>query len=54
LNISLSEIVLILIIALLVIKPEQLPDAARNIGRFLKAIKNLFTQVKEQMNKLIE
>lgn len=53
-NISLSEIILILVIALLVIKPEQLPHAARNIGRFAKVIKNLFTQMKEQMNKLIE
>lgn len=53
-NISLSEIILVFIIALLVIKPAQLPQVAQQIGRFVKLIRNLFAQTKEQMNKLIE
>ena len=53
-NISLSEILLVFIIALLVIKPEQLPQVAHTVGRFAKVIRHLFTQLKEQMNKLME
>jgi Sec-independent protein translocase protein TatA len=54
LNFSLSEIIVILLIALLVIKPEQLPDVALTLGRFAKTIRNLFAKVKGEMNGFIE
>jgi Sec-independent protein translocase protein TatA len=54
LNFSISEIIVILLIALLVIKPEQLPDAAYTLGRFAQTIRRLFAKVKAEMNGLID
>lgn len=53
-NVSISEIIVILLIALLVIKPEQLPDAALTLGRFAQSIRRLFAKVKKEMNGLID
>jgi Tat protein translocase TatB subunit len=44
-NISLSEILLVLIVALVVIKPEQLPEVAFKLGQWTK-------QFRKGMNKL--
>ena len=53
-NFSISEIIVILLIALLVIKPEQLPDVAFTLGRFAQSIRRMFSKVKDEMNGLIE
>lgn len=53
-NFSISEIIVILLIALLVIKPEQLPDVAFTLGRFAKSIRKMFDKVKGEMNGLID
>lgn len=53
-NFSISEILLILLIALLVVKPEQLPDVARTLGRFIKSVRGIFAKVQEEMTGLIE
>lgn len=53
-NISISEIVVILLIALLVIKPEQLPDVAFTLGRFAQTIRRMFSKVKDEMNGVID
>lgn len=53
-NFSISEIIVIVLIALLVIKPEQLPDVAYTVGRFAQTIRRLFAKVKDDMNGLIE
>ncbi len=53
-NISISEILVVLLIALLVIKPEQLPEVAVTLGRFAKAIQNMFSKVKGEMNSFID
>jgi len=53
-NFSLSEIIVILLIALLVIKPEQLPDVAFNLGRFMQSMRRMFVKVKDEMNGLID
>lgn len=52
-NFSISEIIVILLIALLVIKPEQLPDVAFTLGRFVSSIRNMFSKVKEDMNGIM-
>ena len=52
-NFSISEIMVILLIALLVIKPEQLPDVAFTIGKFAQTIKGMFGKVKKEMDELI-
>lgn len=53
-NFSLSEIIVILLIALLVIKPEQLPDVAYTMGRFVRTMQRMFNKVKSEMNDFIE
>jgi sec-independent protein translocase protein TatB len=53
-NISISEILVVLLIALLVIKPEQLPDVARTVGRFVNSMRRLFAKMKDEMNSLVE
>jgi Tat protein translocase TatB subunit len=53
-NFSISEILLILLIALLVIKPEQLPDVARTLGRTARMIRGMFSKFKDEMNEFID
>lgn len=53
-NFSISEIIVIILIALLVIKPEQLPDVAHTLGRFTKSIRGMFAKVKDEMNGFID
>ncbi|TAK77919.1 MAG: hypothetical protein EPO11_01935 [Gammaproteobacteria bacterium] len=53
-NFSLSEIIVILLIALLVIKPEQLPDVAFSLGRFMQSMRRMYAKVKNEMNGLID
>ena len=49
-----SEILVILLIALLVIKPEQLPEVAFTLGRFAQTIRQLFTKMKAEVNGFID
>lgn len=53
-NFSISEIVVILLIALLVIKPEQLPEVAFTLGRFVKTMQRMFGKIKTEMNDIID
>jgi len=53
-NFSLSEILVVLLIALLVVKPEQLPDVALSLGRFVKTMRGMFAKVKAEMNGFID
>jgi Sec-independent protein translocase protein TatA len=53
-NFSLGEIIVIVLVALLVIKPEQLPDVAFSLGRFAKSMRRMYSRVKDEMNGLID
>jgi Tat protein translocase TatB subunit len=53
-NISFGEIIVILVIALLVIKPEQMPEVAHALGRFVKGIRDMFASIKNEMNDLVQ
>jgi sec-independent protein translocase protein TatB len=53
-HISLSEILLIGIVALLVLKPAQLPVAARALGRWLKWLKQTNEKIKQEMEKPLD
>ncbi len=48
-HISISEILVILIVALLVIKPENLPTAAFTAGRWLKWFRQTAVKIKQEM-----
>lgn len=52
-NISLSEIMLVLLIALLVIKPEQMPEVAQMLGRLVGSLRSMFAKVKTEVNGFI-
>jgi Sec-independent protein translocase protein TatA len=49
-NVSVSEIVVILLIALLVVKPEQMPNIAYQIGRFSRTVRRMIEKFKSDMN----
>ncbi len=53
-NFSVSEVILILLIALIVIKPEQLPDVAFSLGRFAQTIRRMMGKMKSEVNGFIE
>ncbi|RDI42420.1 twin-arginine translocase TatA/TatE family subunit [Aquicella lusitana] len=53
-NFSISEIIVILLIALLVIKPEQLPEVAYTLGRFMQSVRRLFGRMKDDLNGFID
>lgn len=49
---SVSEVIVVLLVALLVIKPEQMPDVAFSLGRFASVIKRLLSKMKTELNEL--
>lgn len=44
----------ILLIALLVIKPEQLPEVAFTLGKFAQSIRNMFNKIKAEINGFVD
>lgn len=50
-DIGLWEILVVVVVALLVIKPEQLPHVARTIGRLLGKVKSMLASVKQEVDK---
>lgn len=53
-NISLSEILVILLVALLVIKPDQLPEVAAMVGRAARLVRGFMTKVRKEVDGFIE
>lgn len=49
-DIGLSEIIVIMIVALLVIGPKKLPDVARALGKGLSEFKRAMNDVKDELN----
>jgi Sec-independent protein translocase protein TatA len=45
-SIHFSEILLILLVALLVIKPERLPEVAYTLGRWFRWLQTMTTKIK--------
>ena len=48
-QISFSEILLILLIGVLVIKPAHLPDVIITVSRWIRRGKNIINQLKQQI-----
>jgi len=53
-HISFSEILLILIVALLVIKPAHLPEAAKTLGRWFKWMRQTSDKIKKEIEKPLD
>lgn len=49
-NISISEIIVVLLVALLVIKPEQLPDVAFKLGKWSKRLRDTMTKLRQEVD----
>lgn len=49
-NISFSEIFLILLIAFLVIKPERLPEVAQVLGKWIGTMRRIIFRIKDELN----
>jgi sec-independent protein translocase protein TatB len=51
---SFSEILMVLVVALLVIKPERLPEAARTVGRWIGWMRQTSQKIKQEMEKPLD
>jgi Sec-independent protein translocase protein TatA len=49
--ISISEVVVVLIVAVLFIKPENLPDAAYTVGKWVKWLRQTTQHVRHEIEK---
>ena len=49
---SLAELLLILLVALIVIKPARLPEIAKNIGRGVKWLHHASTKLKKELGNI--
>jgi sec-independent protein translocase protein TatA len=47
-NIGPSELIIVLVIALLVLGPKKLPEAGRSLGKGLRELKDSLTEPKEE------
>lgn len=48
-NVSVSELLVVLLVALLVIKPDQLPEVAHALGKFTRMMRAMFAKIKNEM-----
>jgi sec-independent protein translocase protein TatB len=53
-DVNFSEILVILVVALVVIGPERLPAVARSMGQWLGRIQRFVSTVKQDVNKSME
>lgn len=51
---SLSEILIILLVALIVIKPAHLPDAAKKLGHWFNWLRTTHAKIKTEMAKPLD
>ncbi len=49
-NISISEIIVVILVALIVIKPEQLPGAAFKLGQWTKRFKTTVAKLRNEID----
>ncbi|MBO59578.1 MAG: twin-arginine translocase subunit TatB [Acidimicrobiaceae bacterium] len=53
-NIGSGEVLVVLVLGLLILGPERLPDFARKIGTFLKQAKRMSRSFQEELRSAIE
>ena len=54
LDIGFSELLLIAVVALVVFGPKDLPVIIRNVMKFLRELRYLYSGLKQQMNAVME
>lgn len=47
---NIIEILVIVLVALLVIKPERLPETARTLGRWVKWLRNTTAKIRDEFS----
>jgi Sec-independent protein translocase protein TatA len=53
-SINFSEILLVLVVAVLVIKPEKLPATAYNLGKWLRWLRQTTASIKQEIENPAE
>lgn len=53
-SINFSEIIVIAVVALVAIKPEQLPELARKLGRFIGSTKRTISKFTDEIQKVTD
>ena len=53
-NIGSGEVLVVLVLGLLILGPERLPDFARKIGSFLKQAKRMSRSFQEELRSAVE
>jgi len=48
------EVLLVLMVALVVIRPEDLPGAMRSLGAFMRKIRNLSYEFRSSLERIID
>ena len=54
LDVGLSELLLIAVVALIVIGPKDLPVVIRHVAKFLREIRGVYNGLKKQMTDVID
>lgn len=54
LNIGPQELLLILVVALVVVGPQRLPELARSVGKFLRSLRAAQDEVRRTVNEVLE
>lgn len=54
LDIGISELLLIVVVGLIVIKPQDLPVVVRHVAGFLRELRGIYLGLKDQMHKVME
>jgi sec-independent protein translocase protein TatB len=52
-GLSFSEILVILVVAVLAVGPNELPRLIRSVGRFVRGISSLGQEIRRQMDEMI-
>ncbi|MBF0519951.1 MAG: twin-arginine translocase subunit TatB [Nitrospirae bacterium] len=53
-DLGMQEILVIFVVSLLLFGPKNMPEVAKNIGKFIRYFRKMFDQIKEQINDEIQ
>ncbi len=53
-DVGFSELVLVLVVALIVVGPERLPAVARTLGAYIRKARQAFDSVKQEVEKELD